>query len=429
MKLHTTIAAVLLAAGIAAAQDPWEYRTSAGEYAFAQGDLERAETEFRGALELAQKLPPGDRRLEVSLENLGRLYEHEMRHEEAQPLYQLLLAAQEERVGEEDTALLDTLVAVARVSIGIGDSPSAEASLRRYLEIANASGAADPGQHWRVLSMLARMQTLAENHGDALQLERRAVQVLADDAAATDLERATELESLAQMELSHGDGAEAERLLTEAVELRIADGEGAAELLAGAASTAFGSGEPEVAERLAERALAAAHEEGTSTYRAQKVLADVAWLKLRRGGELEDVVGTGEGDPALAAARQRLADLSKLQDPVSPDTLARLARIDALAGDTADAAAWQRRYVEAMASAGGDTSKARSDLVTLLALSGSDREAADENARLIAQLESVHGPDSRKLIPALQLQQELLTRLKEKKAAKAVKKRIRKLSK
>jgi len=432
MKRRTTVlvAILLLSTLSLLAQDPWEYRTAAGEYAFANEDYEQAEAEFRGALELAQKLSAGDRRLEVSLENLARLYEHEMRRDEAQPMYQLLLAAQEARVGEGDPALLDTLVAVARVSVSAGDSPVAEASLRRYIAIADTSGAADPGQHWRVLSMLARMQTLVEHHEEALQLERRAVEVIADDLGATNLERATELESLAQMELTYGSATRAEQLLTRAVELRAAEGGGAADPLAKAAATAFGSGELETAERLAEQALAAALAEGANPMPATKVLADVSWMQVRRGGELVDLVGAGAGDPALNTAQQRLVDLSELQEPVSPDTLARLAKVAALQGDSATAASWQRRYLEKIGSSTNPVSlKARTDLIVLLSLSGSNREAADENATLIRELESTHGTDSPKLIPALQRQQELLTELGEKKQAKAIKKRLRKLSK
>jgi tetratricopeptide (TPR) repeat protein len=431
MTFRTTFAAlILLAAGVSAAQDAWEYRTSAGEYAFANGDLDRAEEEFRGALELAQRFDEGDRRLEVSLENLARLYEHQMRIDEAQPLYQLLLAAQERRAGMNDPALLETLVAVARVSVAAGDSPTAEAALRRYIEIADSSQAADPSRFWRMLSMLGRMQTLAEEHHEALALERRAIEILDEDSGATDLERATELESLAQMELSYGSAEDAEKLLERAVEYRSAEGGGTAEPLAKAASTAFGSGELDVAERLAERALAASIEEGADQTRARQVLADVSWMRVRRGGELADVIGTAVGDAGLATARQRLSDLAELQSPGSPETLERLVKVNAILGETAEAATWQRRYMEATgATAGAASLKPRSDLVTLLAASEDKRSAADENAKLIEALESAFGADSPRLIEPLVRQQDLLIGLGEKKQAKAIKKRIKKLSK
>jgi tetratricopeptide (TPR) repeat protein len=440
---HRTAAVLMvtiITAVVAAAQDPWEYRTSAGEWAFANGDHERAEAEFRGALELAQRLPPGDRRLETSLENLARLYEHQMRLDEAQPLYQLLVAAMEIRVGGDSPSLLDTLVAVARVSLASGDSPTAEASLGRYLEIAASSGVADSGQHWRVLSMLARMNTLTERHDEALDLQRRAVDVMAGDAGASGAERATELESLAQMELLYGSGQEAERRLVEAVELRVTEGHGrAADTLAGAAATALGAGEIDIAERLAERALSAAAADGSQPLPAHRVLADVEWMRVRRSGNIEDLVGAGADDPRLAAARERLTELVEAQraelPPNHPDiaeSCSRLARVAALRGDAVAAADWQRRYLDTVRGTSSETAEtvltARASLVALLALAGRTSEAAEENALLIGNLEDVYGPDAINLIPALERQQILLTEAGRKKEAKAIKKRLRKLS-
>jgi Tfp pilus assembly protein PilF len=56
--VRITIAACLIAASsLAHAQSSWSTHTRAGEYAFARGDLERAEKEFQAALEIAQGLP------------------------------------------------------------------------------------------------------------------------------------------------------------------------------------------------------------------------------------------------------------------------------------------------------------------------------------------------------------------------------------
>ena len=89
MKTRIVVALIIasLTAVTAGAQGSWTGHTNAGEYAFARGDLDRAESEFRAALEIAQGLPAGDRRLETSLENLARLYEHESDFDRAQPLY------------------------------------------------------------------------------------------------------------------------------------------------------------------------------------------------------------------------------------------------------------------------------------------------------------------------------------------------------
>ncbi len=101
-RVFPMFAAILFAAAVAHAQADWATVTRGAEYAFARGQMARAEAGFQQALEIAQTFPPGDRRLETSLENLGRFYEHQSSFAKAQPLYQLLLAAQEYRVGTDD---------------------------------------------------------------------------------------------------------------------------------------------------------------------------------------------------------------------------------------------------------------------------------------------------------------------------------------
>jgi tetratricopeptide (TPR) repeat protein len=431
----------LLVAGTASAIEPWEYRTNAAEFAFANGDFERAEAEFRGALELAQKMPQGDPRLEISLDNLARFFEHQSRFEEAQPHYLLLQAAQENRLGPDHPALFDSLLAVARVSIPIGDTPTAEASLERYLEIAESTGAADPDQHWRVLSMFARMKTLSEENEAALALQRRAVEVMRDNAVATGLEGAAELETLAQMELVDGSAESAEALLIEAVKLRSEDGEsGRADALATAAATALGANQPEIAGRLAERALEAARAEGGDELPALKVLADASWLQVRRAGNLGDLIGTSSDDPALITAGQRLGALAELQSAALPpghpdrlETMSRLVRIEALLGEVNDAANWQRRFVDEKRPAASDASpaalSARNDLVTLLAAAGRADEAVAANATIIQALEATHGPNDARLVAPLERQHNLLVDAGRKKEARAIRKRLKKLTK
>jgi tetratricopeptide (TPR) repeat protein len=416
------------------ALDPWEYRTNAGEYAYASGDLDRAEAEFRAALELAHAFPPGDRRLERSLENLARLYENQQRLDEAQPLYQLLLAAQETRVGQDSPQLLDTHLKVARVSLAAGDSPAAGASLQRYLEIAESSGAAAPAQHWVVLSMLARMRTLEQRPEEALELQRRAVEVLADDGSATGLERAHELESLAQMELLHGSPDRAEELLTHALDLRAEDGESfPTETYAAAATTALGAGEFDLAERLAEQAVDAAGD--PPPLDALEVLAEVSWLVVGTGGSPADILGAGGDSEKLRIAATRLEQVAahpafaaKAPDPDLAETYSRLAVVTALRGDADSAASWKTRQLEAVQSQGADslgTLKIRIELVSLLQASGRLDEAAAMNGRLIEALEEAYGADDPKLSLPLQRQYELLSDLGRKKEAKAVKKRLR----
>jgi hypothetical protein len=104
----------------------------------------------------------------------------------------------------DSPVLLHTLLAVARSSQAVGDLPQARDSLRRYLEVAEAAQIADAGQRWRVLSMLSRMESLQEHAEEALSLQREAVAALATDEDAADVERAHQLETLAEMEILHG---------------------------------------------------------------------------------------------------------------------------------------------------------------------------------------------------------------------------------
>lgn len=440
MTVRSACIAILICSltATSAAIDPWEFRTNAGEYAYASGDLVRAEAEFRAALELAQAFPPGDRRLERSLENLGRLYENQQRLDEAQPLYQLLLVAQETRVGRDSPQLLDTHLKIARVGLAAGDSPAAGASLEQYLEIAESSGAADPAQHWVALSMLARMRTLEQRPEEALELQRRAVEVLESDGSATGLERAHELESLAQMELLHGSPGRAEELLTEALELRAEDGESPpADTYTAAATTALGAGEFELAERLADRAVEAAGD--PPPLDALKVLAQVSWLGVGTGASPADVLGAGGDSEGLRIAATRLEQLA--EDPAfaatAPglelaETYSRLAVVMALLGDADSAASWKTRQLEAVQSPGTDspnTLRIGLELVSLLQAAGRLDESATLNGHLIETLEQTYGADDPRLSLPLQRQHELLSELGRKKEAKAVKKRLRQFEK
>ena len=430
---------VLTTATLTAATETWESHTRTGEYAFAVGDTDRALEEFEAALEIAQRFPPPDRRLETSLGNLARLYEHQSRPAEALPMYQLQVAATEYRVGNESPALLQPLMGTARTAMATGDIPSAEGALLRYRAIAASSDAADPSQHWIALAMLARSCTLQGRDDAALAYQREAVAVLDDARGPTEAERANALESLAQMELLHGDPAAAEALLVRAVELRTADedGGGAAVMLTAGARTALGAGEAEVAENLGQRALTAAADEGIDTVEIDQVLADAAWMRVRRGSEsLGDLYLGASPGPELDLAYQRLMEVhgavGQDTDPtVIGDNLSRLARVAALRGEVADCAHWQRLFIDLQQELSGANSSAaiaaQDNLVGLFTAAGRTDDAVTANAWLIAMQDEAWGADSPRLRPALERQLELLTAAKLKKQAKAVKKRLKKL--
>jgi tetratricopeptide (TPR) repeat protein len=441
MKTHTTALAVLLLVlpNPLAAQTTWEIHTRTGEYAFAAGNMERAEEEFLAALTIAQELPPPDRRLETSLGNLARFYEHQERFEQALPMYQLLVAAAESRLGEDDPALLTPLLGTGRVALQTGDVPTAEDSLQHYRAIADATGEAAPEQHWVALAILARMCTLQERDEEALEYQREAVAVLEEAHGPTELERATALESLAQMELLHGTADHAEELLVRAAELRTADEEGGSitVMLTAAASTAFGAGALDVAQRLGERALAAAPEEGQDLLPVKEVLADVAWMRVRRGTDnLGDLYLGASPGPELDDAYDRLMEIHGATDPttdseVTRDNLSRLAQVGALRGEVADSAHWQRLLIDLERELTGTDSAqvmaAQENLIGLFNAAGAVDQALTANTWLIATQEEAWGTNSQRLRPALERQLELLTEAGLKKQAKAVKKRLKKL--
>lgn len=421
------------------AQSTWESHTRTGEYAFAVGDTERAEREFQSALSIAQKLPAPDRRLETSLGNLARLYENRARFAEALPMYQLQVAAAEFRLGGDRPELLAPLLGLARVAMQSGDIPAAEDALQRYRTVAATSGKADPNQRWVALAMLARTCTLQERDDEALAFQREAVAVLEQAHGPTEIERATALESLAQMELLHGAAESAETLLVRAAELRASDDEGGsiATMLTAAARTAFGAGELDVAERLGEKALEAAKNEGQDLLPIEIVLADIAWMRVRRGTDvLGDLYLGASPGPELDDAYDRLmkihGSMTGNPDPaVIRENLTRLAQVAALRGEVEDSAHWQRLFVKLeLELAGADSTAAmaaQENLIGLFIAAERPDQALTANAWLIAAQERAWGESSPRLIPTLERQLDLLTQTGLKKQAKAVKKRIKKI--
>ena len=432
MKPATAIAFTLvLVVGITAgAQGSWSAHTSTGEYAFARGDIDRAESEFRAALEIAQGLPAGDRRLETSLENLARLYEHQSNYDRAQPLYQLLLAAKELRLGSESPALLSSLYAVARVSQPMGDLPTVESSLEKFAAIAATSGEADPRQHWQVLQMLARMQTIQENPDQAVTWQRRAAEVIADDPGATSEERINLFVSLAEMELVAENGPAAERLYVEVAELRQEEDEADAfpDTMAEGAEIALATAQFETAERLAMRATHA-NPDADAELQARKVLVELSWIKVNRGtDDMENLLAAAGDSEELVRARDRLRELILLEGADKRTTLTRLAQVEALRGQPASAADWQLQLLEVVADDAEAAAAARRDLVTLLAAAGRYDDALAENAVVLADLEAQYGTSDKRLVPVLTQRQTLYESAGNKKQAKKIKKRIKKLS-
>ena len=430
MRIRTALilSVAFFLSSLAIAQGDWATTTRGAEYAFARGQMERAESSFKKALEIAQAFPEGDRRLETSLENLGRFYEHQSKFAKALPLYQLLVAAREYRVGADSPELLESLFIVARVSQPLGDLPTVESSLSRYDAIAVATGAADARQHWQVLAMLARMDIIQEDEASALEWQRRAVAVQATDSRATGEERAIQLESLAQLELNAGEGSRAEQLYVRIAELRAEEDEAdaMAQTMASGAEAAYGAGEFDTAERLALRALNA-HPQADEELAARKVLADVSWAAVNRGtDDLEILLAAAGEDEEVLRARDRLRSLVVLENNANLESLSRLVQVEALRGQPLEAARWQQVLLE---ESDGGTPKMQLDLATLFAAAGETDNALAANQAALSALEEDLGPSDPRLVPFLGQRMNILIDAGRKREAKKIRKQIKRLSK
>ena len=312
----------------------------------------------------------------------------------------------------------------------MGDLPTVESSLEQFAAIAAASGEADPRQHWQVLQMLARMQTIQERPDQAVEWQRRAAEAISDDRGATSEERIELLVSLAEMELLAENGTAAERIYGQVAELRSAGDEADAlsDTMAQGAEAALAAAQFETAERLAMRAVNA-DPDAAAELQARKVLAELSWIKVNRGSnDMETLLAAASDDEELVRARDRLRALALLEGADKRTTLSRLAQVEALRGQPASAADWQLQLLEFVADDTEAAAAARRDLVTLLAAAGRYEEALAQNAVVLAELEAQYGPSDQRLVAILSQRQELCEAAGDKKQAKQIKKQIKKMA-
>ncbi|NOZ93438.1 MAG: hypothetical protein GXP47_01700 [Acidobacteria bacterium] len=436
-SLLLTLILTVLVAGSVFAIDPWEYHQRLGERLFAYGRTAQAEAELKKALKIAGAFPPGDRRLEATLEDLGKLYENQERVDKAQAMYSLLLAAVEARAGKDSPELLPPLAAAGRTALAGGDVPTAKEDLNRYAALAAQTGAADLDRYRSVLEMLSRMAAVEGDFDTALARQREAVAQLGK-GTATDEERSVCLESLAQLELAHGSAEAGARILRKVAGLQAADpglGNPATTLVKGAQAAMTG-GDPGVAAGLARAALKAGAA-GEEALAARSIAAGAAWRTIgAEGVSPADLLGTRKDDPEVAAVRQCLEELEAIQkerlgpaDPRRITTLGRLSRLAAMEGDAEGALQYLSELGGAASGSNNPSLKLNvlEDRAGLLRAAGRTDEAIEANSELIAALESAHGPNDPALLPALRSQEALLRTAKRKKEARKIHKRLRRL--
>lgn len=428
----------ILTATAIPAQTNWGGRASAGEWAFSRGQFDRAEEEFRAALEIAQEFPEDDVRLGESLRNLGRLYEHQSLFDRAEPMFLLLLAAEEHRFGPDSPELLDTLVALARVAVPSGDHPVAVDSLERFVTIADAEGIMDDDRLRIVLASLTRIYLIEERGDKAVEAQRRTAAMAVANRGLEPSEQAGALESQAQLEIRFGDPKAAPALIEHAATIRReADPSAIIDVcFLDAARTALAEGKTEIAASLLEAFRTVEPEAGT-TMETARLYADVAWATVRReSANLVDLMTVSEDPETLEAAAKVLTLLDTLEqaeappdDPAHLQTLRRLARVTVMQGDLESATIVQKRLVSLLTSTTGPSSQptrtALRGKIDLLLAQQRNTEAADANATLISALEQAWGDDDPRLLPSLRLQYDLLKEAKRRKEAKVIKKRIK----
>jgi hypothetical protein len=200
MRPALSLVMILALGSPALASDAWEDHMVRADSALARGDRDRAEQELELAVRQAYAFPPGDPRLETTVLRLARLYEDDGRLDEAQPQYELLVAACEVRAGADSPELLPALAAAGRVALGAGDIATGEHHLMRYAAIAEVTGEAPASQHWRILSLLSRTLVLQERLDEALVYQQDAFAVIQADPEAGPDDHAEVSRTLAELQ-------------------------------------------------------------------------------------------------------------------------------------------------------------------------------------------------------------------------------------
>jgi len=429
-----------LVARATAADGSWEERTRSGEWAFARGDFETAEVEFQAALDLAAKFGPDDPRLEESLRNLARVCEFQSKLDRAEPLYQLLLAAEEHRLGKDSPQLLSTLAAIARTAIPSGDHPTAMESLHRYVEIAGSlEEVPNPDQYRAMLSTMARMEMINDNGPEGLRYQRKATGLAMEDSWLELEDKIAALENLVRMEFQFGDaGAGRDAVRRKAALLRQADREAAAAAaVLGGARMALDAGAFDMAVELVsdlkredldeQQLLSAAEIKAGALYSGLRISAadlGALYAGAREGPQYREV----------AAAYEELFELQERQfpsdDPRIRVTLTRIVKISLLRGRLGEAIDADQKVIEMLRRTTDRRALAEAleEHLEILRLDPSQKDAALRcSAELIAVSEELWGSESRSLVPLLKTRYNLLIEAHRKKEARKLKKRIRAL--
>ena len=113
----------------------WERHFHEGVQAFQKEDLAEAERAFAAALRDADRFPPDDPRLGVSLDNLSSLYRLQGKHAQAESLCLRALRTKEHLYGPTHPNVASTLKDLAEIARALGKPEEAQRFQRRALDI------------------------------------------------------------------------------------------------------------------------------------------------------------------------------------------------------------------------------------------------------------------------------------------------------
>lgn len=113
----------------------WEKHIDSGWVSLKQKKYTEAEKYFLNALKEAEKFPPDDPRLRLTLNNLAETYRVQARYNEAEPFFKRLLAMDEKALGPEHPSVAASLNNLANNYRVLGKYAEAEPLYKRALEI------------------------------------------------------------------------------------------------------------------------------------------------------------------------------------------------------------------------------------------------------------------------------------------------------
>ena len=143
-----------------------------------QGRYAEAEPLFRQSLEIRQAAQgPDHSDVADSLNNLANVYRSQSRFAEAEPLYLHAIKIYEERLGPKHPKLALPLHNLSRNHIDANQLPQAEQFAKRALQICEAAFGPRHLETAESLALLASIKYAEKKYGDALQLDKQALDV------------------------------------------------------------------------------------------------------------------------------------------------------------------------------------------------------------------------------------------------------------